>query len=173
MCALGWCWAVLPLLASPSWHTSQSWMRGGCTRTFLLAFLSSSIRIARSAAALHVACANTAPPPPCPPALRMCSRFMRPPSWLTCLFFCPHLQATLLLRDIWRGQSARAAQPPNDRALRRDVTNLTLTRWDPAKPASLDNLVLLTFEEADRHEKLEGLEVRRDGQVWVVMCGWD
>lgn len=39
--------------------------------------------------------------------------------------------------------------------------HLTLTRWDPAKPATLDNLVLLTWEEADAHEQLSSLEELR------------
>lgn len=69
--------------------------------------------------------------------------------------------ATLLLRDVWRGMSARARRPPNDKALTRNVAGLTLTRWDLAKPATLDNLVLLTFEEAEQHEALGGLEELR------------
>ena len=27
-----------------------------------------------------------------------------------------------------------------------------MTRWDPSKPAALDNLVLLTTEECDEHD---------------------
>ncbi|GAB4818660.1 hypothetical protein N2152v2_005706 [Parachlorella kessleri] len=70
--------------------------------------------------------------------------------------------ATLLLRDIWRGTSARASMPPADKGLTRNVTNLTLTRWDATKPATIDNLVLLTLQEAEEHERLGSLDDLRD-----------
>lgn len=59
-----------------------------------------------------------------------------------------------LVREVWRGRSARAApgQGPGDKALKRSVGHLTLTRWDAARPATVDNLVLLTHEEADAHD---------------------
>ena len=40
------------------------------------------------------------------------------------------------------------------------ASKLVFTRWDPAKPASLNNLILATSEEARKHEeeKLEGMD---------------
>ena len=34
----------------------------------------------------------------------------------------------------------------------RSTAGLCLTRWDPKRPAVLDNLVLLTLDEADEHD---------------------
>jgi len=64
-------------------------------------------------------------------------------------------ETEILVREIWRGMSARAtAPPPPKKALSRDVGNLTLTKWNPAKPAVMDNLILLTKEEADEHDAM-------------------
>jgi tRNA A37 threonylcarbamoyladenosine dehydratase len=77
-------------------------------------------------------------------------------------------EVEVALRELWRGTSARAAHPPsNDRALSRQLGGLALTRWDPARPAAVDNLVLFTREEADAHDAeveapggLEALRIR-------------
>ena len=54
--------------------------------------------------------------------------------------------------EIWRGVSARAAvagEPPTaDKGLTRLTEGLAFTRWDAAAPADVDNLVLLTGDEA-------------------------
>ena len=34
----------------------------------------------------------------------------------------------------------------------RNTSGLCLTRWDPTRPACLDNLILLTLDEADEHD---------------------
>jgi len=34
----------------------------------------------------------------------------------------------------------------------RSTAGLCLTRWNPLKPAVLDNLILLTLDEADMHD---------------------
>ena len=34
----------------------------------------------------------------------------------------------------------------------RSTAGLCLTRWNPMKPAVLDNLILLTLDEADMHD---------------------
>ena len=34
----------------------------------------------------------------------------------------------------------------------RSTAGLCLTRWDPKRPAVLDNLVLFTLDEADEHD---------------------
>lgn len=62
-------------------------------------------------------------------------------------------EVEVLVREVWRGASARAAAPPaDDRAFQRGLGGLALTRWDPARGAVADNLVLLTQEEADAHD---------------------
>ncbi|EFN56689.1 hypothetical protein CHLNCDRAFT_21979 [Chlorella variabilis] len=71
-------------------------------------------------------------------------------------------EVEVLVKELWRGRSARAPHPPpHDRGVTRSVGHLTLTRWDPARPASIDNLVLLTHAEADSHEQLGSLEALR------------
>lgn len=62
-----------------------------------------------------------------------------------------------LAREVWRGTSAAAAAAPprlpaSDAALAASTAGLTLTRFNPAAPASVDNLVLLSFAEADAHD---------------------
>ncbi len=70
---------------------------------------------------------------------------------------CHCLQIMYLLREVWRGFSARSdrvVMPGGDRGLMRSTADLTFTRWDAAKPATADNLVLLTLQEADAHDAL-------------------
>jgi hypothetical protein len=62
-------------------------------------------------------------------------------------------EVEVLVRELWRGASARAgARPPTEAALARGLGELALTRWDPARPGAVDNLVLLTRAEADAHD---------------------
>lgn len=64
---------------------------------------------------------------------------------------------------MWRGVSAHclgATGNSKDKGLCRSVDHLILTRWDSSNPATLDNLVLLTFEEADKHDEMTLQEVR-------------
>ena len=44
----------------------------------------------------------------------------------------------------------------------------TLCRWDVSKPAAVDNLVLMTFEEADQHDG-EGATDQSDAQASYSM----
>lgn len=61
----------------------------------------------------------------------------------------------VLVREIFRGMSARAVEPPAPKkALSRDIGDLALTIWNPSKPDTVDNLVLLTQEEANKHDLL-------------------
>ncbi|KAL6763247.1 hypothetical protein V8C86DRAFT_2497247 [Haematococcus lacustris] len=82
---------------------------------------------------------------------------------------CPPLpvdrdDVVYLLRELWRGFSAKAGPPPRipggDKGLKRATGHLCLTRWDASKPAHVDNLVLLTFEEADAHDATSLVELR-------------
>lgn len=61
----------------------------------------------------------------------------------------------LLLREVYRGFSARADRqvlPGGDKGLMRNTAHLHFTRWDAAKPPTVDNLVLLKAEEAEQHD---------------------
>lgn len=64
-------------------------------------------------------------------------------------------EVEVLVREIFRGMSARAVEPPAPRkALSRDIGDLVLTIWNPSRPDTVDNLVLLTQEEANKHDLL-------------------
>jgi tRNA A37 threonylcarbamoyladenosine dehydratase len=72
-----------------------------------------------------------------------------------------HDDVVYLMRELWRGYSARlgekgrvAAAVGGTRGLMRATAGLEFTRWDASRPATLDNLVLLTSEEADAHDRL-------------------
>lgn len=58
-----------------------------------------------------------------------------------------------IVKDLWRGRSAREQSIEHvGRGMWRSVNELMLVRWDQRKPASVSNLVLLKFKEADEHE---------------------
>lgn len=76
-----------------------------------------------------------------------------------------------LLRELWRGFSARSDRvvlPGGDKGLMRSTAGHTLTRWDANKPATVDNLVLLTYEEADAHEAISSLDELRGKEAEFV-----
>ncbi|KAJ4837961.1 hypothetical protein Tsubulata_015680 [Turnera subulata] len=58
-----------------------------------------------------------------------------------------------IAKELWHGRSARE-QTAKDvgRGMWRSVNELMLIRWDREKPASVSNLILLKFKEADEHE---------------------
>lgn len=58
---------------------------------------------------------------------------------------------------MYRGFSARADRqvaPGGDKGLMRATAHLHFTRWDSSRPPTVDNLVLLTQEEAEQHDQL-------------------
>ncbi|EPS72924.1 hypothetical protein M569_01829, partial [Genlisea aurea] len=58
-----------------------------------------------------------------------------------------------IVKDLWHGRSARDESSKNvGRGMWRSVNELMLIRWDRSAPASISNLVLLKFKEADEHE---------------------
>ncbi len=66
------------------------------------------------------------------------------------------------------GEGANVAPPSNSRkAVFRSTQQLVLTRWDAAKPAAVDNLVLLTFDEADAHDATSLEAVRAALPAWA------
>ncbi|KAG0585823.1 hypothetical protein KC19_2G042300 [Ceratodon purpureus] len=57
-------------------------------------------------------------------------------------------EVAYVVRELWRGRSARDQDSSNvGRGMWRSMNNLTLTRWDQSRPPTIDNLVLLTFDE--------------------------
>ncbi|XP_057826336.1 tRNA threonylcarbamoyladenosine dehydratase isoform X4 [Cryptomeria japonica] len=62
-------------------------------------------------------------------------------------------EVVYIVKELWRGKSARdQASKDVGRGMWRSVNNLTLTRWDRSKPASVTNLILLKFKEAEDHD---------------------
>ncbi|KAJ6824458.1 tRNA threonylcarbamoyladenosine dehydratase [Iris pallida] len=58
-----------------------------------------------------------------------------------------------IVKELWHGRSARdQSQKEVGRKMWRSVNELMLVRWDKAKPATVSNLILLRFKEADDHE---------------------
>ncbi|CAM8981334.1 unnamed protein product [Rhodiola kirilowii] len=59
-----------------------------------------------------------------------------------------------IVKELWRGRSARdeSAKGVLGRKMWRSVNELMLVRWDKTKPATVSNLILLKFKEADEHE---------------------
>lgn len=62
-----------------------------------------------------------------------------------------------VMAQLWRCRSARHGwdghqEGTSRRAVFRATAGLVLTRWEPARPAGVHNLVLLTFDEADDHD---------------------
>lgn len=58
-----------------------------------------------------------------------------------------------IVKELWHGRSAREQSAKDvGRGMWRSVNNLILVRWDRTKPASVSNLILLKFQEADEHE---------------------
>ena len=81
------------------------------------------------------------------------------------------MQIIFLLREVYRGFSARSDRvvlPGGDKGLCRSTANLTFTRWDASKPATADNLVLLSKEEADVHDAATLQEIQLDEPEFVA-----
>ncbi|XP_048543438.1 tRNA threonylcarbamoyladenosine dehydratase isoform X1 [Triticum urartu] len=57
-----------------------------------------------------------------------------------------------IVKELWRGRSARDQNMDTGRKMWRSVNELMLVRWDKSKPAGVSNLILLKFSEADAHE---------------------
>jgi tRNA A37 threonylcarbamoyladenosine dehydratase len=73
-------------------------------------------------------------------------------------------EVEVLVRELWRGKSARAGDSSTSGNgsenvfISRNIGHLTLTRWDASRPATIDNLILLTKEEADQHDEGGGVD---------------
>jgi hypothetical protein len=74
-------------------------------------------------------------------------------TFCTCPLKVDKEEISYVVRELWRGRSARNQDSSNvGRGMWRSVNQLTITRWDHSRPPSIDNLVLLTFDEAEEHE---------------------
>lgn len=58
-----------------------------------------------------------------------------------------------IAKELWHGRSAKDQSIKDvGRGMWRSINDLMLVRWDQSKPASVSNLILLRFKEADEHE---------------------
>uniref|UniRef100_A0A804PWM6 THIF-type NAD/FAD binding fold domain-containing protein n=1 Tax=Zea mays TaxID=4577 RepID=A0A804PWM6_MAIZE len=57
-----------------------------------------------------------------------------------------------IVKELWRGRSARDQSQDTGRKMWRSVNELMLVRWDKSKAAGISNLILVKFSEADAHE---------------------
>ncbi|XP_072953558.1 uncharacterized protein [Typha angustifolia] len=58
-----------------------------------------------------------------------------------------------VVKELWHGRSARDQSKKDvGRKMWRSVNELMLVRWDKSRPATVANLILLKFNEADVHE---------------------
>eukprot|EP00879_Flechtneria_rotunda_P027469 GHRR01029429.1.p1 GENE.GHRR01029429.1~~GHRR01029429.1.p1 ORF type:complete len:288 (+),score=80.11 GHRR01029429.1:984-1847(+) len=76
----------------------------------------------------------------------------------------------LLLREVYRGFSARAERqvvPGGDKGLMRSTAHLHFTRWDASKLPTVDNLVLLTAEEAEQHDRTSLAQLQLEDPLFV------
>ncbi|XP_024533668.1 tRNA threonylcarbamoyladenosine dehydratase isoform X2 [Selaginella moellendorffii] len=79
-------------------------------------------------------------------------------------------EVAYVVRELWRGKSARN-QDSHDvgRGMWRSVNKLTLTRWDHKQPPSVSNLILLTFQEAEKHEASSVEEIKEQEPAFYAM----
>ncbi|KAI5648110.1 hypothetical protein M9H77_34115 [Catharanthus roseus] len=68
-----------------------------------------------------------------------------------------------IVKELWHGRSARDQSIKDvGRGMWRSVNELMLVRWDQTKPASVSNLILLKFKEADEHETRSLEDIKKD-----------
>lgn len=79
-----------------------------------------------------------------------------------------------LLREVYRGFSARSDRlvpPGGDKGLMRSTAHLHFTRWDKGKAPTVDNLVLLTAEEAEEHDATDLQQLTQQDPTFVERMG--
>ncbi|KAJ4764060.1 tRNA threonylcarbamoyladenosine dehydratase [Rhynchospora pubera] len=75
-----------------------------------------------------------------------------------------------IVKELWRGRSARDQnQKDIGRKMWRSVNELMLVRWDQSKPATVSNLVLLKFSEADAHESTDLDRIKEEEPEFYTM----
>ncbi|KAM3281803.1 tRNA threonylcarbamoyladenosine dehydratase [Capsicum chacoense] len=74
-----------------------------------------------------------------------------------------------IAKELWHGRSARDLSIKDvGRAMWRSVNELMLVRWDNTKPASVSNLILLRFKEADEHESRSLEDIKEEEPEFFV-----
>ncbi|MCD9644852.1 hypothetical protein HAX54_033365 [Datura stramonium] len=74
-----------------------------------------------------------------------------------------------IAKELWHGRSARDLSIKDvGRAMWRSVNELMLVRWDKTKPASVSNLILLRFKEADEHESRSLKDIKEEEPEFFV-----
>ncbi|KAK9950915.1 hypothetical protein M0R45_006381 [Rubus argutus] len=73
-----------------------------------------------------------------------------------------------VVKELWHGRSAREPFAKDvGRGMWRSVNELMLVRWDQEKPASVSNLILLKFNEADEHESRTLEDIKGEPEFFV------
>ncbi|KAJ1698871.1 hypothetical protein LUZ63_007383 [Rhynchospora breviuscula] len=75
-----------------------------------------------------------------------------------------------IVKELWHGRSARDQnQKDVGRKMWRSVNELMLVRWDQSKPATVSNLILLKFSEADAHESTDLDHIKEEEPEFYTM----
>lgn len=78
-------------------------------------------------------------------------------------------EVVYIAKELWHGRSARDLSIKDvGRAMWRSVNELMLVRWDKTKPASVSNLILLRFKEADEHESRSLEDIKEEEPDFFV-----
>ncbi|KAJ8542004.1 hypothetical protein K7X08_016870 [Anisodus acutangulus] len=74
-----------------------------------------------------------------------------------------------IAKELWHGRSARDLSIKDvGRAMWRSINELILVRWDKTRPASVSNLILLRFKEADEHESRSLEDIKEEEPDFFV-----
>ncbi|KAK8928842.1 Ubiquitin-like modifier-activating enzyme 5 [Platanthera zijinensis] len=75
-----------------------------------------------------------------------------------------------IVKELWHGRSARDQSSKYvGRKMWRSINELMLLRWDREKPASVSNLILLKFKEAEVHESTTIANIKKEEPVFHDM----
>ncbi|XP_055810943.1 tRNA threonylcarbamoyladenosine dehydratase [Solanum dulcamara] len=78
-------------------------------------------------------------------------------------------EVVYIAKELWHGRSARDLSIKDvGRAMWRSVNELMLVRWDKTKSASVSNLILLRFKEADEHESRSLEDIKQEEPEFFV-----
>lgn len=78
-------------------------------------------------------------------------------------------EVVYIAKELWHGRSARDLSIKDiGRAMWRSVNELMLVRWDKTKSASVSNLILLRFKEADEHESRSLEDIKEEEPEFFV-----
>ncbi|KAK8960079.1 Ubiquitin-like modifier-activating enzyme 5 [Platanthera guangdongensis] len=75
-----------------------------------------------------------------------------------------------IVKELWHGRSARDQSSKYvGRKMWRSINELMLLRWDREKPASVSNLILLNFKEAEVHESTTIANIKKEEPIFYGM----